>query len=64
MLNYMQNTYLLCEASPAYYAIYDAAHTDADLLAQIDAIAEKGGKFTMLRATFDAYQGMRSKGGR
>ena len=50
MLNYMLNTYLLREASPAYYAFYDAAHTDAALLEQIDAIAEKGSKFTVVHA--------------
>ena len=50
MLNYMLNTYLLREASPAYYAIYDAAHTDEALLNQIKAIAEKGGKYTVLHA--------------
>jgi len=47
MLNYMLNTYLLREASPAYYAIYDEAHTDAELLTQIKAIAENGGKYTV-----------------
>ena len=50
MLNYMLNTYLLREKSPAYYALYDAAHTDAALLEQIDAIAEKGGKYTVVHA--------------
>ena len=43
LLNYMLNTYLLREASPAYYAIYDTAHTpDAELLAQIQELSASG----------------------
>ena len=42
LLNYMLNTYLLREASPAYYAIYDTAHTsDAELLAQIQELSTR-----------------------
>lgn len=42
LLNYMLNTYLLREASPAYYAIYDTAHTpDQELMNQIKELSRQ-----------------------
>ena len=44
LLNYMFNTYLLRHPSPAYYMIYDVAHTDEALLAEIQKKAEAENK--------------------